>query len=324
MMKTNCGLYVTMGPKNSIKRDLTAMSGEVSLKETTVAEEIITFSELNFFPYAQVLDTIILSSKYLYVEGDKNFGDLNRNVFDFILDTVDDLVVTFEEENPLYGTLTRTILEDSLPENDGTPQYAYFASLKIIEALTDVIQFQLEVNEVLNDLRHQSPPDLKGKYYFLQRMEAQQILCLDDTLTMQYYFRSVSDYYLFLLLHFIASKPNVALCECCGRYFIPKTKKKTLYCDRVLKNGRTCKELAPSLKHKLAAQSKVVIEEFDRAKQRMYKRYERAEDGKQTPSDKDLSYAEYYQWLDRATAARDRYLAGELSEEAALEIIVAP
>ena len=54
------------------------------------------------------------------------------------------------------------------------------------------------------------------------------------------------------------------------------------------------------------------MEEFDRAKRRMYKRYERAEFLNKEPSEKDLSYEESYQWLDRAVKARDDYLAGEV------------
>ena len=56
----------------------------------------------------------------------------------------------------------------------------------------------------------------------------------------------------------------------------------------------------------------------------MYKRYERANLGKQKSSDKDLSYSEYYDWLDKATKARDDFLAEKLSEEEALKIIIVP
>ena len=37
-----------------------------------------------------------------------------------------------------------------------------------------------------------------------------------------------------------------------------------------------------------------------------------------------LSYSEYYEWLDRATKARDDFLAEKLSEEEALKIINVP
>ena len=58
--------------------------------------------------------------------------------------------------------------------------------------------------------------------------------------------------------------------------------------------------------------------------QRMYKRYERARDLNQKLSEKDLTLSELYEWLDRATQARDSFLAGTMSEEEALEIIVVP
>ena len=72
----------------------------------------------------------------------------------------------------------------------------------------------------------------------------------------------------------------------------------------MLKDNKTCKDLGPALKHKLQAQNKKVVEEFDRAKQRMYKRYERALDPNKKASKRDLSYAEYYEWLENAAERR--------------------
>lgn len=316
-MKTDCGLYVSITPDGKLKRDLTAISGKVSLTNTTVEDEIITFSELDFGPYAEVVDLIITSAAFIPHEG--RIEEADMNVFQFIQDTTIDLVNTLEQEAPLYGTLTRATIEDHIPEDDGTGLYVYTTSAQIISILALDIQF--EVNDILNDLRQGIPIDFEDKYDYLRMQELTQVFEAGDGPTSRYYFRSISDYYYFLLVHFIASKPNVALCECCGRYFIPATKRKTLYCDRELKDGKTCKELAPALKHRLDARRKKVIEEFDRAKRRMYKRYERAGDPGKKPSHKDLSYGEYYEWLERAIDARDRYLDGELSEEKALGII---
>ena len=41
------------------------------------------------------------------------------------------------------------------------------------------------------------------------------------------------------------------------------------------------------------------------------------------PANKNLSYADYYAWLDRAMQARDSYLAGKMKEEDALKLICA-
>ena len=60
---------------------------------------------------------------------------------------------------------------------------------------------------------------------------------------------------------------------------------------------------------------------MDKKVEQMYKRYERADFLNKEPSEKDLSYEEYYQWLDRVVRARDDYLAGKLSEEDALKVI---
>ncbi len=64
-----------------------------------------------------------------------------------------------------------------------------------------------------------------------------------------------------------------------------------------------------------------VREEFDRAKKRMYKRFERAKSKPQHTTEKDLSFSAYYDWLERATEARDRYLRGEISEQEVLKIL---
>ncbi len=127
------------------------------------------------------------------------------------------------------------------------------------------------------------------------------------------------DYY-FLLLHFVTGKTSVAFCQCCGRYFVPKTKSKTVYCDCILKDGKTYKHWGPILKQRLEAKD-TVIGAFARANRRMYKRYERIADGKQRPTEKDLSYEEYYAWHDRAVQARDDYLDEKIAAEEALKII---
>ncbi len=319
-MKTDCGVYVTIAPDGTLKRDLAAVRGKIPLEDTTVEDEIITFSELDFGPYAEVVDLVITSAAFIPHQG--RLEDADMNVFQFIQDTTIDLVTTMEQDAPMFGTLTRAMIEDCIPEDDGTGLYVYTTTAQIISILTSVMYLQFEVNDILSDLRHGIPIDFEGRYDYLRMQELTQVFEPDSGgLVSRYYFRSISDYYYFLLVHFISGKPNVVLCECCGRYFIPQTKRKTLYCDRELKNGKSCKALAPALKHKLDASRKKVIEEFDWAKQRMYKRYERTETFGEKPANKNLSYNEYYQWLKRATDARDRYLAGTLSEMDALKII---
>ena len=322
-MERKLGLYVTLGDDGSLKRTLVSISGETNLEATTLNDEVILFSELIFDFYAFIVDRIRLSAAYLVTQDGDGKDTVDMRVFEFIQDTVQDLIEEFEEDDPLYGTLTRTIMEDRIPAADGSDTYPVTAVEKIISELSAVMLTQFSVNNILRDMRFHVPVDLDKKYRSLQEVEFTQISSFSNLHTPEYLFRSAADYYTFLVLHFIAAEPRVALCECCGRYFIPKTAKKTLYCDRVLKDDKTCKDLGPALKHKLQAQNKKVVEEFDRAKQRMYRRYERT-DGIKSETDRDLTYSQYYAWLDAATKARDRFLRGEITEAEALQIIIVP
>ena len=322
-MSAEHGVYVELLQDGKIKRDLAGIPGEVPLAETKISDEILLFSELIFEPYAAVVDQIRSQARAILMY-DEHGGLANMTMFQFMLDTVEDLVSTLEQENPLQGTLLRAQLEDAVPPDDGTATYPFRAGKKILTILIEVMQFQFVVNEVLHDMQA-GEPLISDKYDTLWEVPMRSILRWNgDRLTTQYHVRSAVDYYHFLLLQFVSSYPAVAWCHCCGRYFIPKTKKKTLYCDRILKDGKTCKEWGPVLKHRQKAAQVSVVEEFDRAKRRMYKRYERAEFLNKEPSEKDLSYEEYYQWLDRAVRARDDYLAGKLPAEEALSIIQTP
>ena len=55
-MSAEHGVYVELLPEGKIKRDLAGISGEVSLAEAKISDEVFLFSELIFEPYAAVVD----------------------------------------------------------------------------------------------------------------------------------------------------------------------------------------------------------------------------------------------------------------------------
>ena len=122
-------------------------------------------------------------------------------------------------------------------------------------------------------------------------------------------------------MRFIENQPSVTLCQCCGKYFIPKTKRTTLYCDRIIRDNKTCKQIAPALKHNRDVARDSVIQTFDRTKRKMYKRFERADYSSHLLAH-GLTPTQYYDWLGKAEQARDEYLTGKISAEEALEIII--
>lgn len=105
--------------------------------------------------------------------------------------------------------------------------------------------------------------------------------------------------------------------------FTPKTRKLTKYCDRITRNSKTCKRIAPGLKKRERDAAHLVTSEFMRIKDMLFHRKDRMGEDKKS-SVIDLTDGEYVQWLAAATDARDRYLAGELTEEEAMAIIYVP
>lgn len=323
-MQNICGLYVEINKDGTLKRNLTVKNGEtIKLKNTTVNDEIIAFSELNFKYYAELLEHIENMCEDSYVEvTDGDFGEAGIDVDAYaeILKTVNELIAVLEESNPLHGTLMRTLLEDQIPPDDGSAMYLINSEAKITDCLSSVMKLQFLINDILYDLRCGTLLDMEQKYSIFKTAEFTQIQTFDKRITAQYRFRSLIDYYIFLMMRFIENQPSVNLCLCCGKYFIPKTKRTTLYCDRVIRDNKTCKQIAPALKHKRDAARDSVIETFDRTKRKMYKRFERTNDFSNATAN-SLTLTQYYDWLSKAEQARKAYLAGKTSSEEALEII---
>ena len=104
---------------------------------------------------------------------------------------------------------------------------------------------------------------------------------------------------------------------------MPKTKHKTLYCDRIIRDGKTCKQVAPGLKKRERDAAHLVTSEYERIKNMLFHRRDRM-GGNKKSSVIDLTDDELVQWLEAATAAKKRCLAGELTKKEALAIIYVP
>ena len=141
----------------------------------------------------------------------------------------------------------------------------------------------------------------------------------DLALTKYYYFDSAANYLRFLLLQLIKCNPNICLCQNCNRLFVAKTKKRTLYCDRIQPDdGKKCSEIGP--KKRADLQSTLFgFEDYDKAVERNYQRAKRTEDS--YFKDIKLGWDDYYAWLDRVQHAKKQWLNEEISDEVFLNIV---
>lgn len=129
-------------------------------------------------------------------------------------------------------------------------------------------------------------------------------------------------YVIALWLYFQQDQQRIARCENCWRYFIPKTKKETLYCDRII-DGEACKKIGPNLKRKVGPEYDEALEIYNRLRERMDKRLERFTTAAPWEQDKlfPLSPMQYDEWLCAAHKVRHAYLKGEINSEEFLHAI---
>ena len=309
-MKTE-GLYISLSPDVKVKRHLSTRSGEVPLPDTTIADELIQLSEQNHVHLYQAIKELWAHGGMV---GEKLFAEI-----DFIC-ALNNYLNSLREENLIRHTLLLTQFED---QKHSHAHNLCDAAMQIADHLSQSMAADLIVFRVLDALSNGQPIQPEDEYFTLSTSTAVVTFSLGETLTAEYQFRSEEQYYIFLLQHFLLSYPRVAVCQYCGRFFIPKTKKKTIYCDRIIRDGKTCKQIAPYLKHRDRVAADKVASEFRRAKDLLLHRLDRTcEDKRSSPI--DLSYADFCKWQKAASDARCRFLAGEITEEDALRIIHVP
>lgn len=235
------------------------------------------------------------------------------------LDLVYKACDAISENDMVMGYLTKSLV-------DGTLFFNSDKSLKdqldcVIQNLNHILFISVELDYILTQMSKGEKIDFDNKCKYTRFCEVNQSFYrTNNGMQIGYRVQCIMDYYVLLIHKFIELNPIVSKCEACNRFFIPKTKKKTLYCDRVLKTGKTCKETAPALKHKLEAMKDEVISTFDKEKNKMYKRFERTNDFNSN-TEKSLDFADYYFWLDKATEARNNYIQGNIDKAQALKII---
>lgn len=138
-------------------------------------------------------------------------------------------------------------------------------------------------------------------------------------LTKCYIFDSAANYLNFLLLNLMQLNPNICLCQNCGELFVAKTKKKTLYCNKIQSDDRKkCSEIGPKIRAELQS-SLFGFEDYDKAVERNYQRAKRTEDS--YVKDIKLGWEDYYAWLDRVQQAKKQWLNEEITDEDFLNIV---
>lgn len=128
---------------------------------------------------------------------------------------------------------------------------------------------------------------------------------------------SVLDFWLFqLAMYFRQDEPRITRCDYCWRYFIPKTKKATRYCDRVV-DRQTCKQRGANLARREKSTQDEALLTCKRLRDRMYSRLLRWQNTAPNKRERliPMDYLQYESWSENARLMRMKYLRGELAAE---------
>lgn len=141
--------------------------------------------------------------------------------------------------------------------------------------------------------------------------------------TRAYRFADIENYAQFVFLNMMQYNSNFCKCNYCYRFFIPKTKKLTRFCDRVnSESGKTCKEIAPTVYRNDDIGSNKILKQYDLAVRRNYMRMCRGEERISGESaDKDLDSEKYFEWRDRVLNAMRLWKGKMISDEEFLKVI---
>lgn len=98
---------------------------------------------------------------------------------------------------------------------------------------------------------------------------------------------------------------KISICKNCGKYFIPQTAHKTIYCDSIYRGNKTCKQIGAELTHKRTLKKDKLLEDYR-------KRYQNLA-GEASKSDNPIIKEMYEQYKKEGTTMRKQYIMDKIS-----------
>ena len=313
------GIYLSVDGDDAV-RVIVENSTKIQTNKVKISEELIGELEYDMSNYEIVLEHIIEETEPL-----DDIGAYSEEQFSAVSDAVLELADGVRENDLTSGVLLRATVNKLLDfKDDGTAMCLMITMSNIVDALREPLNTQYILYKYLKSrsefdtheewLRRNILPE----GYFFRRDYPCEIINYDLftyelKLSQVFFFDNYTDYFVFLFLKFAEQQRRVLECPCCGKLFVPKSNRAEIYCDRVLVNGKTCKQIAPKLARKLKQRNDPLLEEYEKAKNRNYKRVERYENADGNSGVMRLTFNEYKAWLDKAGEMKRLYLQGKVS-----------
>lgn len=281
-------------------------------------DELNRFLEFDFrfvFEYRKELKSIYEKILNLDIENEEAL-----KLFNEYMNVFSDISAEIEKELPLLSYALNVFIE----EKQSIENYIKFDFISPMDELWNeldgVLVLQRDLYMRFEELSQEQLTAKDRKYLPV----LDDLGCFDINVDLSYSNGELKQIYLvnsaeilysLLTSYFFASRPNITLCQNCNRFFEPKTKKVTLYCDRVTGNGSTCKKVGAVSKYQNNIDEDPVLKKYNSEKHRIYMYCTRSK------IDEYDFFDDYYDWLDIFEPKIKDYKERNISAEEVLTLL---
>lgn len=294
---------------------------ETHLPFVTPAEDLVAAAEMDYTAYRQEIQRLYEEHPLFEPKLDISVSDLEDLAAEALL-----LPSMLQEIDPLSFFELGNLLDQVLRmQDDGSASFLLHAGRCLLQALEVPIYTQIRLRNIMEmtfdgmerATQQERFEKLRGVYPKIAefcnptRLDGYENVILPLPVDNVYQLRLVE-----LMMYFRQEKQRIARCDCCWNYFIPKTKARALYCDRIF-DGQSCKKRGANLKRRKGPEQDDALKLFKLLRDRMYARMLRYQDAPKNQRGRliPMTPIQYDEWETNARQARREYMAGRIKAE---------
>lgn len=326
------GLYVQTEDESTIGILMVTPDGkEKELANIIPAQDLLRVVEIDYSIYRKRV--MQLQNLPLFQEK----LDIAMSEYEELVNTARRIPGLIEKVDPVGAFVVRRRIEMILQQpDDGSASYLLYSGQWIIQALMEPVLTQLRLRNIFEvtfanterktqaerySILRETYPQLFQHYFKVKYLQAE-----DGDMPfgnkVEYSINTLLELRMLELEMYFRQSNRIARCAHCWGYFMPKTKKETLYCDREWDGEKTCKQLGPNAQRRIDQHNGNALAIFEVLRKRMGARYERYMDsGEKMDTEFMLNVDGYFDWSDEAKQARMDYLDGKITAEQFIQLI---
>ncbi len=319
------GLYVQMENETTIDILMVTPEGkEKKISEIVPAQDLLNAVEMDYSVYrkriTQLQDLPLFQEKL----------DIAMAEYEELVNAAKKIPNLLEKIDPVgaFVVRSRIALKLQIPD-DGTASFWLYSGQRIFEALMEPVLTQLRLRNIFEvtfgnteratqaeryKILRETYPQLFGHYFRVRHLPAENG-DMPFGKAVEYAVNTLLELRMLELEMYFRQPNRIARCAHCWGYFMPKTKKETMYCDRTF-GEKPCKQLGPNAQRRIDQRNDNALAVFEVLRHRMEARYERYMDSSERMNTNFvLNIDGYFDWSDSARQTRMNYLDGKITAE---------